>query len=101
VTDLEMLNRLLASKDLSDEEADAFGDMRSKLQAMQSTGTHRRNTTLSLKQRTWAEMVFHRLELDADVAENLHSSGQVPTGKPVAVPLVLQNLPLRPPSRRI
>jgi hypothetical protein len=51
---------------------------------------------LSERQREWAQRV-------ADIPgeyKNLVSSGQVPRGREVPTPAVLQNRPLKPPGRR-
>lgn len=54
---------------------------------------------LSDKQRAWVESIYERL-FDVPKYENLVSSGKVPRGREVPTPLVLQNLPKRPPPRR-
>jgi hypothetical protein len=88
--DVELLERVLRPstlQELSEGEADAFRNMLSRI------GNHDAST-LTTKQRNWAEGVDKRL---APIAAAL-----VPTGKHVETPWMLrrENLPLRPPHRR-
>lgn len=72
-----------------DESSDAFIDMLE------------RGRPLTDKQRAWAERLAGISPNEpAPTYENLVSSGRVPRGAEVATPLVLQNLPLKPPGRR-
>jgi hypothetical protein len=55
---------------------------------------------LSEKQRGWLRGVYEKL-FQAPVYENLVSSGKVPRGREVPTPIVLQNLPKKPPGRSL
>lgn len=89
-----MLMSLLKNKEkLTDRERSAFERMEHDLR----TG---RYTRLSTAQKDWVEGVYLRLELDAEEAENLVSSGSVPLGRPVLTAEVLKNLPKAPPGRK-
>jgi len=83
--DADLLRRAIAGK-LSDEQREAFEDM---LEKMGDRG-------LTEKQRSWVKGV-----LDEPEYENLVSSGKVPRGKDIPTPAVLQNLPKRPPTRKV
>lgn len=84
--DSDLLRRVLDTK-LTDEQREIFEDMLDKIG---STGK------LSEKQRTWAKSI-----VDEPEYENLVSSGKVPRGREVPTPPVLQNLPKRPPPRKV
>jgi hypothetical protein len=58
-----------------------------------------RDHPLSEKQRTWTKAIYEQI-FDVPEYQNLVSSGQVPRGREVATPAVLQNLPKKPPVRR-
>jgi hypothetical protein len=87
--DVSLIKKLLAFE-LSDEEHSAFDDMHHQLQR---SG----RTTLSPKQRKWAQSVLDKNEPQY---ANLVSSGKVAIGKPVPTPPALQFLPKKPPQRR-
>ena len=53
---------------------------------------------LSIKQIGWVEGVYEKL-FDIPVYQNAVSAGQVPRGKEVPTPAVLQYLPKLPPHR--
>ena len=85
LSDTHLLLRVLEEDEITTAERDAFREMR----ALILTGDRER---LSKKQRSWAEEVLRRCTpvLASDV----------PRGREVATPAVLQNLPKRPPPRR-
>lgn len=87
--DVSLIKKLLTFE-LSDEEHSAFCDMHHQLQR---SG----RTTLSPKQRKWAQSVLDKNEPQY---ENAFSAGKVPVGKPVPTPPGLQFLPKKPPQRR-
>lgn len=86
--DLEMLAKVL-DYELSDAQREMFADFLDYLQT---------RLVLSRKQR---EVLKDVLEKHEPTYENLVSSGKVPLGKPVPTPQVLQNLPKKPPTRRV
>lgn len=97
--DLKLLNELLALREqtradgeplLSGKEQQAFAGM---LEALD------RFHQLTDKQRQWLKGVHERV-LGVPQYLNMWSSGQVPKGRDVPTPKVLQNLPLRPPPKR-
>jgi hypothetical protein len=89
-TELKKLHDLLDHADeLRDDERAAFDDMRRQL--VSGERQH-----LSQDQNKW---VRERHEQVVPVYENAWSAGKVPKGKDVPTPKVLQNLPLRPPSK--
>ena len=101
-TDLRMLSVVLRFG--AEHEADdyqvvsgqafrAFGEMAVRLES-------RPGTALSDKQRKWLAGVYERVTGEPQY-ENLVSSGRVPRGREVETPAVLQNLPKRPPGRRV
>lgn len=67
---------------------DSFEDMLERLEEHPTW-------TLTQKQRSWAREIVGK-----PVYENLVSSGQVPRGREVPTPAVLQHRPLKPPGRR-
>ena len=69
LTDAKILNDLLDSEKLTDEEETAFSEMLDSINS-------RRFQKLTTRQREWAEGVHERLGLDPGAA-NLVSSGQV------------------------
>ena len=85
MSDLALLGALIADEDLDPTERSAFSDMRGDLLSEERLG-------LSKRQRAWAEEVMRRI--------TPIRSEDVPAGRPVATPAVLQNLPKRPPPRR-
>ena len=86
-SDKILVDRIMAC-DLTEEEREAFTDMHENVTS--------RSLTLSSKQRKWIKTVLDRHEPEY---KNLVSSGRVVRGKEVPLPLVLQNLPKRPPGR--
>lgn len=98
MTDTTLLNMLLASDALSEDEERAF---RSMLGFIESN--HRAPKQLSSRQRAWAETVYKRLGLDKDEpSQNLYSTGSV---KKPAGPLPQMGWekfprPLKPPPRK-
>jgi hypothetical protein len=86
--DLENLAKVL-EYELSDAQREMFTAFQEYLQT---------RLVLSRKQR---EVLKEVLEKHEPTYENLVSSGKVPLGKPVPTPTVLQNLPKKPPTRRI
>lgn len=91
--DTDKLRQILHDERIRPDEETAF---RSMLDTLESG----RYSSLTEKQRAWVDGVRARLELDAGDAENLYSSGLVPTGRPVETPDVLRKLPMRPPGKR-
>lgn len=89
--DLELLVAVLDKDDLSDAVREAFEDMQHKVDRF----------GLSSKQRAWARAILagEKYEPEEECL-NLWSSGKVPKGKDVPTPLVLQNLPKKPPQRK-
>lgn len=84
LSDLDLLDEILNSTDLDIKEHIAFTNMRSQLRTQ-------RHAQLSRKQREWAEEAARRcVPIDAK---------DVPRGRTVVTPVVLQNLPKRPPGR--
>lgn len=92
--DVDMLEKLLATDGLGDEEGAVFEDMLGRLRRRGD------DAELTGKQRQWVRDVFVRLGLDAGEVLNLWSEGKVPMGKPVEAAPVLRVLPKRPPGRR-
>jgi hypothetical protein len=94
----EKLTALLEDKRLTDDERDVFSDMQSWLEGRGRgpAGVRR----LSRRQITYIERKFDVLELGADEALNLVSSGLVPRGREVPVPEALRVLPKKPPGRQ-
>jgi uncharacterized protein YpiB (UPF0302 family) len=86
-----MLEHALACV-LKEEVRESFEDMKEKLLARP---TH----DLSEKQLKFVKNVLD--QHDVPQYENLVSRGLVPRGKEVETPPALQNLPKRPPSRRV
>jgi hypothetical protein len=95
--DLRQLTELLEDHggELADSEREAFTDMRAALRAFPADAEGRRQ--LSAKQREWLRGVRDRL---VPQYENLVSAGNVPRGREVPTPAVLQILPKKPPTRR-
>lgn len=91
-TDFELLKALVEHDGLSSKEREAFESMlhRSKDGRFE----------LSPAQRRWVEDAYRKYELDADEAQNLVSSGQVPRGREVKFPFETMPRPLKPPGRR-
>ena len=87
--DPELLDALLKDPDVTEHERVSFLDMQAQLRRGYGQGSR----FLSVKQRTWAEEVLRRITpVDAK---------DVPRGKEVPTPAVLQNLPKAPPRRII
>lgn len=98
----KMLLALLGDDRLSDREREAFDDMSSAMSLSPSR-------KLTKAQFDWVERRFRQLELDSDVALNLHSEGKVPEGRTHGVPPVRfpwqkadgsLDLPKDPPGRK-
>ncbi len=89
-TDFELLRALTECDALTDKEREAFGSMFSAVKAKRE---------LTGAQRKWAEDAYKKYELDADEAQNLVSSGQVPRGREVKFPFETMPRPLKPPGR--
>lgn len=71
LSDMKILQILLADHRLSDREREVFEDMQERLDVGFRTG-------LSKSQRTWVDEVYNRLELDDEQgSQNLVSSGVV------------------------
>jgi hypothetical protein len=88
MTDRELLELLCRDDDVRPDEYAILASMRA--QVLNHLGEQ--DGHLSKKQRAWAEDVARRVvPLDAR---------EVPRGRPVETPSVLQNLPKRPPPRR-
>lgn len=90
--DIKLLKEILELAPKADAHADAqraaFAEM---LEQLDSGERHQ----LSERQREWAQRV-------ADIPgeyKNLVSNGQVPRGREVPTPAVLQHRPLKPPGR--
>lgn len=99
--DLEMLDAILLADDKFDGEGDqplrdverrAFTDMAAWLKF-----NPRRE--LSEKQRSWIGKTYERV-IGTPYYENLVSTGKAPRGREVETPVVLQNLPKKPPGRK-
>jgi hypothetical protein len=90
--DLRVLNELLNehAEQLSEQETEAFASMRFDMTGY-SVGNR---AELTDRQRAWVRGVYERI---VPQYANLVSRGLVPRGKEVPTPLVLQNLPKRPP----
>ena len=89
LTDQQLLTLLLAQDTrLSEQEETAFKEMEQRIGRQQ----------MSPKQRQWAEQVYDRLDLQAERALNLISTGQV-AGGPVPTFDWERNRPLKPPGR--
>jgi hypothetical protein len=86
-SDLALLRDLIADHGLSADEADAFGDMKDRL----DNGTF---ATLSDKQRQWAQDAADRLGI-AYTRRSAEQAANVPKGREVAVPDVLNQDSLR------
>jgi hypothetical protein len=88
MTDLEFLEDALDA-DLTDRQKEI-------VQNMIDTGRK-----LTPKQRAFVTALVNgdRYEPE-ETYENARSAGKVPMGRPVEMPAVLRNLPLRPPGRR-
>lgn len=102
--DLQLLDELLTkhADELTDGETEAFASMRFDLQAYggilgEASESGRRFRELTDRQRVWAAAVRERF---SPQYKNLVSSGQVPRGREVPTPAVLQDLPKKPPVRR-
>ena len=90
LSDQELLRKALDCSEIKEHEKELFGKWLKEL----DDGERR---VLSMRQKTWANDVIDR---DEPRAENLVSRGLVPAGRPVEVPEVLKNLPLKPPGRK-
>ena len=89
-----MLQALLKNEDsLTELESDKFKGMDFGL----ASG---RKKKLTQAQHDWVERVYLRLNLDAEEAENLVSSGAISSISNIALPWVLrpENLPKHPPG---
>lgn len=91
--DLALLRALGGDPDLRDNEAAAFDGM---LDDLLNEG--RRFETLSPKQRAWAETRADELGINP---AKYKPASEVPVGRPVETPAVLQKRPLSPPGRRV
>jgi hypothetical protein len=90
--DLDLIVRVLEEGDISDAVRAAFEDMQHKVDRW----------PLSKKQRDWARAILNGEKYEPpEEYLNLVSTGKVPIGKPVPTPKVLQNLPKKPPPRRV
>ena len=89
VTDAALLDAVLDSDRLDQDERHAFSNMRANLTTYGK---------LTPKQRAWLDRVAERLDV-AEPSRNLVSAGLVPRGREVPLPDVLrpENLPKRPP----
>lgn len=94
--DLALLDLLLDSGKLTDEQLEAFADMRENLGL-------RDWYRLTDKQRAWARTIAERLELVVETANDWSARSPAEQerirGRPVALPDVLKKLPLKPPGR--
>ena len=88
MTDRELLELLCRDDDVRPDEYAILASMRA--QVLNHLGEQ--DGHLSKKQRAFAEDIAHRV-VPFDARE-------VPQGRPVETPSVLQNLPKRPPPRR-
>jgi hypothetical protein len=88
MTDRELLELLCRDDDVRPDEYAILASMRA--QVLNHLGEQ--DGHLSKKQRAFAEDIAHRV-VPFDARE-------VPRGRPVETPSVLQNLPKRPPPRR-
>jgi hypothetical protein len=86
MADHDLLTLLLADDEVTSEEHQAFADMSGWLRSGE-------RSCLSKKQRSWAEEVARRIVP--------FDSTEVPRGREVQTPSVLQNLPKAPPGRRM
>ena len=87
--DLFMLNGLIDSGELTDNELEAFGDMLEKLDA-------RVWTKLTGDQRGWVADKCDAYGVNTDPTP----PKPIPRGREVPLPEVLQHLPAKPPVRR-
>jgi hypothetical protein len=88
--DLKMLNDVMELETTTEEQKDAFHNMRGVL----LRGEYQ---TLTIKQRSWLKSV-----LGVPEYENLITNGKAPRGRevPTIPALQRQNLPLKPPAKR-
>ena len=93
-SDRVLVRDVLAESELTDEEREAFEEMRDML----DTG----RATLSDKQRAWVRNVGKRAGADIDRVMDRWKKGEIPRGNEVETPAVLrrENLPMKPPGRR-
>jgi len=89
-SDKELLDRVLACEQLTEEEREAFSGMLNDFLACDGL------RALSIKQRQWLRQVENKHGLE--VSENLWSAGKVPAGKHVDMPW-MQPIPKRPGSK--
>lgn len=100
-TDIYLLDALLESGRLTDEELEAFADMRERL----SDPCYKTSATLSPKQRAWAEGCAAKYKIEVVTPAANEWSEKSPEererlrGRPVPLPDVLKQLPLKPPGR--
>ena len=98
--DLQLLRELLDEHpdDLTVPEVEAFADMRFDLQAYGGLGPEspsgRRFQQLTGDQRAWAARVHERV---VGVPSTRLTAGEIPRGREVSTPSVLQHLPKKPP----
>ncbi len=99
--DLEMLRELLDEHwdELTDTETEAFASMRFDLQAYggilgPESENGRKFQELTPDQRSWVERAHERL---VGPAPTRLTAGEIPRGREVPTPTVLQNLPKKPP----
>ena len=93
--DLRALNELLDehADQLTDRETEAFASMR-----LDMTGyTVGNQDQLTERQREWVKLAHERI---CGKPLTRLTAGEIPRGREVATPPVLQNLPKRPPPRR-
>lgn len=86
LSDVDLLDRVLSDRsgDVSTAERKAFQEMRGAIVLEE-------RTALSKRQRAWTEEACRRI-MPINAAD-------VPRGREVATPHVLQNLPMKPPGR--
>jgi hypothetical protein len=99
--DLALLRELLDehSGELTDAEVEAFADMRFDLQAYggilgPESASGRKFQQLTTDQRAWATRVRERV---VGPAPTRLTAGEIPRGREVPTPVVLRDLPKRPP----
>jgi len=100
-SDLTLLNELLNSHvdELTDVEMEAFASMRFDLQAYggilgPESASGRRFQQLTADQRVWVMSAHERI---VGKPSTRLTAGEIPRGREVPLPPVLQNLPRRPP----
>ena len=99
--DLQLLRELLDEHagELTVPEVEAFADMRFDLQAYggilgPESPSGRRFQQLTVDQRAWAARVHERV---VGVPSTRLTAGEIPRGREVPTPAILQHLPKKPP----